>query len=112
MLRQRVNKAKSQQGYVLLESLVSLSLITVVLVISLPLTVNLVHKLEEQRIDVEMYRTLYDQSKFWSADEKNTTEITSYNTLLSVSNTSRGIVVEGEDDQNIQLQIKAVYWFP
>lgn len=102
----------SQKGYVLLESLVSLSLITVVLTVSLPLTVNLVHKLEKQRIDVEMYRTLYDQSKFWSDDEKNTTEITSYNTQLRVSNTSKGIVVEGEGDQNIQLQIKAIDWFP
>ncbi len=112
MLRQRIHKGVSQEGYVLLESLVSLSLITVVLVVTLPLTVNLVHKLERQRIDVEMHRAVYDQSKFWSANEKNATETRSYYTQLSVSNTSKGIVAEGEDNQTIQLQIKSVYWFP
>ncbi|MEC6747786.1 hypothetical protein VXN63_04480 [Marinilactibacillus sp. XAAS-LB27] len=112
MSRQRANKVSSEKGYVLLESLVSLSLITIVLVVTLPLTVNLVHKLEKQRIDVEMHRAVYDQSKFWSTDEKNAKEIMSYNTQLSISNTSKGIVVEGEDNQRIQLQIKSVHWFP
>ena len=53
-------KFKQQDGFVLLESLSALSIITLALVLILPLVITLYQTREQKKVEVESYRLLYD----------------------------------------------------
>lgn len=54
-----------QNGFVLLESLVSLGILAIVLTVMLPFLVDLLAFRKEEKQQVEMNRVLYDSSQLW-----------------------------------------------
>lgn len=101
---------KNQAGFILLESLISLSLLTFVLLFSIPMTVKLISYLETQRIQVEMDRTLYDTSKFWSQKEKTSISINTYDNDFEVKETENAISVKENHSEEKRLEIISVIW--
>lgn len=61
-------KFKQQDGFVLLESLSALSIITLALVFILPLVITLYQTREQKKVEVESYRLLYDYTSEWNGD--------------------------------------------
>lgn len=103
-------KIKKQAGFILLESLVSLSLLTFTLLFSIPMTVKLISYLETQRIQVEMDRTLYDTSKFWSLKEKTSVSVSTYDNDFEVKETQNAISVKESHSEEKSLEIISVFW--
>lgn len=63
---EKLNKQTGSGGFVLLESLVSLTLITTVLIVLLSSVVHLNSFREIEKADVELYRLLYDTALIWT----------------------------------------------
>lgn len=61
----RFEKWIDQNGFVLLESLVSLGILAIVLTVLLPFIVDLLAFRKEEKQQVEMNRVLYDSSHLW-----------------------------------------------
>lgn len=106
---QKMNKKNEKQaGFILLESLISLSLLTFILFFSVPISVKLISYLETQRIQVEIDRTLYDTSKIWSQKEKTPVSIRSYENDFEVKETVNAIAVKENDSEEKRLEIISV----
>lgn len=56
---------KNSDGFVLIESLSALTIITIALVIILPLIITLYQTHQQKKIEVESYRVLYDYTHDW-----------------------------------------------
>lgn len=87
------------EGFVLLESLVSLSLITSILLVLLTSIVHVSSFREKEKAGVEMYRMLYDTATVW--EKKNTQSSERYgkwsyqvkttNTAIEINNSEHGL---------------------
>lgn len=99
-----------QDGFILLESLVSLSLLTFILLFSIPLTVNLISYLEMQRIEVEIDRALYDSSRVWQRRTTSSKSYESYNQSLDIIETENAVTVEGNQGEEKRLEVISVSW--
>lgn len=99
-----------QDGFILLESLVSLSLLTFILMFSIPLTVNLISYLEMQRIEVEIDRALYDSSRVWQRRNSFSESHESYNQSLDIIETENAVTVEGNQGAEKRLEVISVSW--
>lgn len=99
-----------QNGFILLESLVSLSLLTFILLFSIPLTVNLVSYLEMERIEIEFDRALYDASKVWQRSTTFSKSYQSFHQTLEVVETKNAIKVEGDQIEEKKLEILSINW--
>lgn len=71
---EKPNKQTRRAGFILLESLVSLTLITSVLIVLLSSVVHMNSFREKEKADVELYRLLYDTSLTWNKDSKQSVE--------------------------------------
>lgn len=71
---EKPSKQAGEEGFVLLESLISLSLITSVLILLLSSVVHMNSFRETEKADVELYRILYDTSLTWGKNNKRTAE--------------------------------------
>lgn len=63
-------KLLQESGFALLESLVSLTILTVILMISIPFTVELLSFRDQQKEGVELSRVLFDAAREWSGTPK------------------------------------------
>jgi len=88
----------NEEGYLLLESLVTLSVILAILLILYPLLVDWLVLRDNEKQVVEQTRVLYESSMTWSqaSDEENIENyrVTSTPTSLKVSHNNRNYEVE------------------
>lgn len=99
--------SQSESGFALLESLVSLSVLTIVLVLMLPLAVDLLAFREIQKEDLEGKRVVYDAAREWNGKEEKTqwkSGIEEY----AIHYTKSGLTVIGKEDKTYALEITAI----
>ncbi|WP_208558640.1 hypothetical protein [Marinilactibacillus kalidii] len=101
-----------QKGYILLESLICLSLVTYVLLVTMPATISLLDKHENHKIKTEITRALLDHAESWQPDRPYKKTVTSYNKLINVKTTEKGIEVDSDRNQETRVVIQGVNWLP
>lgn len=87
---------RNEDGYLLLENLVTLMVILTILVITYPLIVDWLIIREQAQQDVELSRVLYESSVNWPATGKDERgyKIGTSNNLLVVEHNHRSMEVE------------------
>lgn len=64
-------KLKDNKGFVLLESLISLSLISLAVIILIPMIAHFQYLNYEKKVQVEEFRDLYDYAVMWQGNDFN-----------------------------------------
>jgi len=101
---EKKNKFTDMDGFVLLESLVSLSLITSVLLLMFNSVVHISTFREREKASVEMYRMLYDTSIVWEKNNRQASEmyrkwsyqVNTTDTSIKINNNEHGLEVDLE----------------
>lgn len=106
-----LKKIRQAAGFILLESLVSLSLLVFVLGVTLPLTVQLVSHLQAEQIEVEIKRVLYDLSKNRGSNISVKETIHSHELNLITNYTEDQLTVkELNSGRQNKLEIESIEW--
>lgn len=98
---------KREDGFVLLESLVSLGIITIVVVSTLPFFIDLLSFWQEEKGSVEFNRVLYDFSKTWDGNVKQE-YWESGNQIFTILNDKDGILITEESGSEKNLEINTI----
>lgn len=86
---------KSEKGFLLIESIVALAVLSILLVALYPLVVNWLNLLEIEKANVEMGRSLYEASVEWPKNPSNTNSIIESNdTLLRLADDNHRMEVK------------------
>lgn len=105
----RSGKGRGDKGFVLIESLVSFSLVTGLLLVTLPFIIELFHLREVAKNEVELSRTLYEEALFWNREDKEDEWLSGYR-LMKTRSGRFTILVAGEDGNEKKVEIQSVSW--
>lgn len=106
-----MNINKKEEGFVLMESLVSLSILALFIGIVLPFFIELFYLREQAKMDVEGSRFLYESAVFWDPEKEGVEQFSSMeiNGLSKKDKQSITIYLEGKE--NNKTTIKKIEWF-
>lgn len=94
----------------MMESLVSLSILTLFISIVFPFSLDILAVREQVKTEVEMNRFLYESALFYKRDEPQNKTFTSGNTLAYSIETSSSIRIYSEEDKVSALTFISAQW--
>lgn len=103
-LEKHLKKRADAEGYILLESLVSLSILTISLIVILPLTIELLAFRKDEKQQVEMNRVLYDSSIVWDGSvQKAEWTSAGWDYTIHFDNQSIHVLEESGSEKKIEI---------
>lgn len=96
---------KDSNAFILMESLLALSIVSFAVVIILPYSVSMMESREDRRLEIEGYRLLYDYSSEWNQSESLV--INRSNHYYSINQSDQKITVNMPNDSTVQLKVES-----
>lgn len=96
---------KDSNAFILMESLLALSIVSFAVVIILPFCVSMMESREDRRLEIEGYRLLYDYSSEWNQSESLV--ISRSNHYYSINQSDQKITVNMPNDSTVQLKVES-----
>lgn len=101
------DKTSKDNGFVLLEALISFGLVSSLLIVTIPFLIELFHIRELSKEQVELSRVLYEEAMFWSRQEQYGHWTSGHNEFQTKSG-KFSIVITGVDQFEKRAEIQAV----
>lgn len=101
------DKTSKDNGFVLLEALISFGLVSSLLIITIPFLIELFHIRELSKEQVELSRVLYEEALFWSRQEQYGHWTSGQNEFHTKSG-KFSIIITGVDQFEKRAEIQAV----
>lgn len=98
-----VNNLKKEEGYLLLESIVTLTIITTILIVIYPLMIEWLVLEKSRAIEVELARAVYQESFEWP--DNKITNLNKFNWSIDKNRLSAN-----DNNQQIEVVIYEVYF--
>lgn len=105
----RLNTTK-EEGFVLLESLVSLSILVLFVGVVLPFFVELFYIRNQAKGQVESTRFLYESAVFWERDQEKEESYDSNGIQVKSLQDSDSITIIWEGKEHISTKIQSIEW--
>ncbi|WP_170231030.1 hypothetical protein [Alkalibacterium pelagium] len=109
MADMKSGKWKKSGGFILLEALISLSLVTLAVCSMLPFLVDTFVIREEAKLNVETSRFLYETAQFWDRTDQSVAMMVDGKLVVIVEG-DNGITVKGEKISDQMVEILSVQW--
>lgn len=104
------NKKLDQKGYLLIESLVAFSIVSLCIAIYIPFIVNMLQKINAEKTAVDMYRIQYEQlqkmEQHQSTDKIWKTGGEIFTIEETVTNTQKGVRIK-HDEEEIFIEVRS-----
>lgn len=100
---------KNESGFVFLESLISLSILTMVFVSLIPFLIDILHFREDQKEKVEIARVMYDSSSDWNGKNKKEQWVNGEE-VYDIHYTNKGIAVRKKGGKEMYLEVLSIHW--
>lgn len=104
-----LNKLKRTEGYILLEALISMSILVLLLSGTLPYFIDLFEIRHEAKTDVEINRFLFEAAMFWER-KQDESELKSGKVKAILNEYTDRIVIKGEDGNGSEVEILSIIW--
>ena len=101
---------KSEQGFVLMESLVSLSILVLFVGLVFPVGMDLLVMREQAKVDTELSRFLYESALFYDKDDLMNRSFSSGGVTASSVETRESIVIYQNDEAVRNLNFLYADW--
>ncbi|MCC5894603.1 MAG: hypothetical protein JJU16_04010 [Alkalibacterium sp.] len=105
----KLERVKGSEGYVLLEALISMSILVFLLAGTMPYLTDIFEVRQQAKSEVEMTRHLYERSLFWERKETGNTKVSGVSVTSSFSDAYK-ISIRGEDGNEAKVEIRSVIW--
>jgi hypothetical protein len=102
-------KWRKSGGFILMEALISLSLITLAVCSMLPFLVETFVIREEEKLNVETSRVLYETAQFWDRTYQSNAMMVDGKLIVVIENDNQ-ITVKGEKISDQMVEILSVKW--
>ncbi|GAB2492343.1 hypothetical protein GCM10008929_15870 [Alkalibacterium psychrotolerans] len=102
-------KVTEDNGFVLVDALLSFGLITALLLVTLPFLIELYHVRDLSKDTVELSRALYEEALFWTRQETEGDWL-SGEKLLQSKTGQFSILITGESGHEKKVEIQTVSW--
>lgn len=104
-----LERFKQTDGYILLEAMISMSILIFLLAGTMPYFVDLFEVRYQAKNKVEISRFLYESSLFWEREETVKT-VTSGNSKAVVIEEASKISIKGEDGSETEVELFTIIW--
>ena len=101
---------EKDSGFILMESLISLSILALFIGVVFPFSMELFTLREQMKTDVELNRFLYESAKFYDKNEPKQQAFTSGNVSASGTEDEEGIYIYHEEDRTVRIDFISAEW--
>ncbi|WP_106193983.1 hypothetical protein [Alkalibacterium olivapovliticus] len=104
-----LKRNNQSDGYVLLEALISISLLMLVLAGTVPFFIDIFEVRQLAKKDVELSRFLYESALFWEMKE-TVEQVSSGTRKAEATGSSNRIYIRGEDGNETEVELLSIKW--
>lgn len=99
-----LEKFNGTDAFILMESLLALSIVSFAILIILPFSVSMMNSRENRRIEIEGYRLLYDYSSDWQHSQSLTVKRSDLNYTIHQSNKKIAVTMPNHSTVEVKVE--------
>lgn len=99
-----LEKFKETEAFILMESLLALSIVSFAILIIFPFSVSVMKSRVDRRIEIEGYRLLYDFSNEWQQSQSLTINRSHHNYIINQSSNKTEVIMPNQSKVEVKVK--------